>query len=49
VEAVQKNSRDLAGYMFVNSRLVVWMRDQLMRFYTLRRLIADISRVMARA
>lgn len=49
VEAVQKNSRDLAGYMFVNSRFAVWMRDQLMRFYTLKRLIADISRVMARA
>ena len=49
VETVQKNSRDLAGYMFVNSRLAVWMRDQLMRFYSLKRLIADISKVMAKA
>lgn len=45
-ELAQKNSRDLARFMFVNNPLVALGRDQLMRFYSLKQLVADISRVM---
>ncbi len=46
VELAQQNSRNLARLMFVSSPRVAWARDQMMRFYTLRRLIKDISKVM---
>lgn len=46
VERAQKNSRDLSRFMFVNRGLVAAIRDAAMRFYTLERLLADISRVM---
>lgn len=49
VELAQKNSRDLARYMFVNASPAAWARDQFMRFYTLKRLVGDISKVMAGA
>lgn len=46
VELAQKNSRDLARYMFVGSGPAALLRDQLLRFYTLDRLVKDISAVM---
>lgn len=46
VEAAQKNSRDLARFMFVNSRTACMLRDQAMRFYSLERMIAGISGIM---
>lgn len=46
VELAQKNSRDLARYMFVNNPATAFARDQLMRFYTLEQLVKDISKVM---
>ncbi|TVM30319.1 FAD-dependent oxidoreductase [Oceanidesulfovibrio marinus] len=46
VELAQKNSRNLARYMFVNSGPMAWARDQFMRFYSLERLMRDISKVM---
>jgi 2-polyprenyl-6-methoxyphenol hydroxylase-like FAD-dependent oxidoreductase len=45
-ERAQKNSRDLARFMFVNNPLVAFGRDQFMRVYTLKQLIRDISKVM---
>jgi 2-polyprenyl-6-methoxyphenol hydroxylase-like FAD-dependent oxidoreductase len=47
VELAQKNSRNLARYMFVNSSAVALARDQAMRFYTLDRLVSDLSHVMS--
>jgi 2-polyprenyl-6-methoxyphenol hydroxylase-like FAD-dependent oxidoreductase len=47
VELAQKNSRSLARYMFMSSRTGTVLRDGLMRFYTLDRLVSDISGVMA--
>lgn len=47
VELVQKNSRDLARYMFVNTQASAYLRDQLLRLYTPERLIREISQVMA--
>ncbi len=46
VELAQKNSRALAHYMFVNRRATALARDQLARFYTLDRLLSDISKLM---
>ena len=46
VERAQSNSRFLARFMFVDSRLGALVRDQMMRFYSVERLISDISRVM---
>jgi len=46
VELAQKNSRALAKFMFVNGGPIALTRDQLMRFYTLKRMISDISKVM---
>lgn len=47
VEAAQKNSRDLARYMFLNQPALAWARDQAMRFYTPEMLLKGISKVMA--
>lgn len=47
VELAQANSRSLSRFMFVNSRPAAWLRDQLMRVYTLKMLVRDISRVMS--
>lgn len=46
VEIAQKNSRTLAKYMFINSPVTAALRDQAMRFYSMDRMITDISRVM---
>ncbi|GHE05454.1 hypothetical protein U879_03865 [Defluviimonas sp. 20V17] len=46
VEIAQRNSRTLAKYMFVNNPATAALRDQFMRFYSLDRMIADISKVM---
>ncbi|WP_322865841.1 NAD(P)/FAD-dependent oxidoreductase [Aquicoccus sp. G2-2] len=46
VELAQKNSRQLAKYMFVNTPAMTALRDQFMRFYSVDRMIADISKVM---
>lgn len=47
VETAQKNSRELARYMFVNQPAMAWARDQAMRFYTPEMLLKGISKVMA--
>ncbi len=47
VELAQKNSRELARYMFVKSPAMAWARDQAMRFYTPEMLLKGISKVMA--
>lgn len=47
VERMQDNSRRLARYMFIDSRIGAALRDQLLHFYTLDRLIDDIAGVMA--
>ena len=47
VEKSQKNSRDLAQFMFVNTSPTAWARDKLVAFYSLKRLVTDISKVMA--
>lgn len=46
VELMQKNSRNLARVMFINSAPIAWARDQLMRFYSLKMLVRDITTVM---
>lgn len=46
VELTQANSRWLAKMMFVDNAPVAWVRDQLIRFYSMKMLIKDISRVM---
>jgi len=46
VELAQANSRWLAKVMFVNNTALVRLRDQLVRFYTMKMLLNDISRVM---
>jgi 2-polyprenyl-6-methoxyphenol hydroxylase-like FAD-dependent oxidoreductase len=45
-ELAQKNSRDLARYMFLDRPLSAFVRDQLMRLYTIKQLVRDISKVM---
>lgn len=44
--AAQKNSRQLARLMMVNSRPTAWLRDRAMRFYSLRAVLRDISALM---
>ncbi len=46
VERAQKNSRTLARTMFVDGTAKTFARDQLARFYSLDRLVSDISEVM---
>ncbi len=46
VEKAQKNSRDLARYMFIDSAFGALIRDQLMRFYTLEHMLSDLSEVV---
>ncbi len=46
VELAQRNSRNLARIMFVNNEPIAFARDHLMRFYSLERLLSDVSRVM---
>ena len=46
VERAQQNSRNLARFMFINGKRATFARDQIARFYSLDRLLADISKVM---
>ena len=46
VALAQANSRWLAKMMFVDNPPVAWVRDQLIRFYSMKMLIKDISRIM---
>ena len=46
VEQAQKNSRDLARIMFVESKPVDWLREQLLKFYSVEDLIRSIARIM---
>jgi 2-polyprenyl-6-methoxyphenol hydroxylase-like FAD-dependent oxidoreductase len=46
VELAQVNSRWLAKVMFVDNAAVAWIRDRIIRLYTMKMLISDISRVM---
>lgn len=46
VEVAQKNSRELGRMMFVESRTMDWIRDQLLHFYSTEALIREIARIM---
>lgn len=46
VELAQRNSRNLARYMFVNSGPAAFARDQFARFYSIDRLLSGIAKVM---
>lgn len=46
VEGMQDASRGLARWMFVAAPPLAWVRDRLLRFYTLERLVAGIAKVM---
>ncbi len=46
VERMQTNSRRLSRLMFVNGNATAWARNQLLRFYTTKMLVRDISKVM---
>ncbi|MDW5318184.1 NAD(P)/FAD-dependent oxidoreductase [Rhizobium sp. PL01] len=46
VELAQTNSRWLAKVMFVDNPVLAWLRDRVIRFYTIKMMIKDISRVM---
>jgi 2-polyprenyl-6-methoxyphenol hydroxylase-like FAD-dependent oxidoreductase len=46
VEEAQKNSRELARIMFVQSKPVDWLREQLLKFYSVEDLIRSIARIM---
>lgn len=46
VEEAQKNSRELARIMFVQSKPVDWLREQLLKFYSVENLIRSIARIM---
>ena len=47
VDISEQNSRDLSRLMFVNAAPTVWARDKLMKFYSLKHLVADISKVIS--
>ncbi|MDX1803786.1 MAG: NAD(P)/FAD-dependent oxidoreductase [Alcanivorax sp.] len=44
--AAQNNSRQLARLMTIESRALSWLRNQLIRFYSLDRALHDIGQVM---
>lgn len=46
VDAAQAESRRLSKLMFANSRPYAWLRDRLLRFYSLERLMRDIRKIM---
>jgi 2-polyprenyl-6-methoxyphenol hydroxylase-like FAD-dependent oxidoreductase len=46
VEDAQKNSRELARIMFVRSKPVDWLREKLLKFYSVEDLIRSIARIM---
>lgn len=46
VEAAQDNSRKLARIMAVESPMIAWGREKLMRFYTLDRALSEITKVV---
>ncbi len=46
VEEAQKNSRELARIMFVQSKPIDWLREQLLKFYSVEDLIRSIARIM---
>ncbi|MFB6285177.1 MAG: FAD-dependent oxidoreductase [Candidatus Bipolaricaulia bacterium] len=46
VEDAQKNSRELSRIMFVKSQPVEWVRDQMVKFYSVEDFIKDIARIM---
>ena len=43
VEAAQKSSRQMGKMMFVQSPLLAWGRDQLLRFYTVEQLVSTVA------
>jgi 2-polyprenyl-6-methoxyphenol hydroxylase-like FAD-dependent oxidoreductase len=46
VDAAQRNSRQLARLMMLNSRPTAWLRDRVLRFYSLKQLLKEIRGVM---
>jgi FAD-dependent urate hydroxylase len=45
-EAAQKSSRQIGRMMFVESAPVAWLRNQLLRFYTLKMFVRSIAGLM---
>lgn len=46
VEKAQSDSRDLGKMMFVNSPFITSIRNKLLPFYSLERMLSDLSKVM---
>lgn len=46
VERAQQNSRTLGNLMFFNNAPLAWLRNQILRFYTIDRFLSDIRKVM---
>ncbi|HKK46757.1 MAG TPA: NAD(P)/FAD-dependent oxidoreductase [Balneolaceae bacterium] len=46
VEKAQKDSRELGKMMFVNSNIISGIRNKLLPFYSLQRMLSDLSEVM---
>lgn len=46
VEAAQTNSRRLGRFMFVKSAPLAWLRDRVVQFYSLKRMIKSIADLM---
>jgi 2-polyprenyl-6-methoxyphenol hydroxylase-like FAD-dependent oxidoreductase len=46
VERAQQNSRTLGNLMFFNNTPLAWIRNQILRFYTIDRFLSDIRKVM---
>jgi 2-polyprenyl-6-methoxyphenol hydroxylase-like FAD-dependent oxidoreductase len=46
VEKAQKDSRDLGKMMFIESSIISTVRNKILSFYTLRRMLANLSKIM---
>jgi len=46
VEKAQKDSRNLGKFMFLNSKFKAAIRNRVLKFYTLQRMLSDLSGIM---
>jgi 2-polyprenyl-6-methoxyphenol hydroxylase-like FAD-dependent oxidoreductase len=46
VEKAQKDSRQLGKMMFINSSIISAVRDEILPFYSLQRMLSDLSKIM---
>jgi 2-polyprenyl-6-methoxyphenol hydroxylase-like FAD-dependent oxidoreductase len=46
VERAQTSSRQMGKWMFVKSLPVAWLRNRLLHYYTVERLVKDIAKIM---